>query len=139
MEFQNNTELSNFQTTVLTISCKHAICASQLKHQRTSLLKFFHSSGLSNISQINIRVVHPTQGSEANQRKNPSSNSHSINESKQSYNSQSLANDTRAEYKEPAPLSHNSIKSIENCYKRIPNEKLAESLSNLVATLKNSD
>ncbi|MFT5571709.1 MAG: hypothetical protein ACI9FR_000628 [Cryomorphaceae bacterium] len=140
-EFQKSTKPSNYQATVLTITCEHAICASQVKHQRTTLLAFFHDAGLSNITQIDIRVVHPTQSPDDNldQHIDPSLNSSSIKESKKTYDRHCLKDDTRVEDKEPSPVSHASIKSIENCHKRIPNEKLAESLSKLIATLKNTD
>lgn len=114
--YLSNTQLSHIishgdNNNELGIACDNANCATQLKHQKDSLLNAFHSEGFNNIKVIRIRMAMPFN------------NQATIQSSK---------NDLIEHKIQP---SEASIRLIESCRKNISSESLSASLGRLSETL----
>lgn len=136
-EFVDEISLTNYQSGKLSLVCSNATCASQLKHQQTSLLVFLNQSGVGEVEKLHIRVRHPSHSSDIfdSQTNHETNNQNSSISSTRKSLPQKSENDDIGQTKASEP----SIKSIENCKKTISNERLAESLTKLAETLKKQD
>ena len=116
ISYLSNTQLTSIRSrsdnnNELNITCDNANCATQLKHQKNSLLNTFHTEGFNNIQAIRIHMAMPLN------QQNP------IQTTK----------DDLIEIK-PQP-SEASINLIDSCRKNISSESLSTSLARLSETL----
>jgi len=139
-EYLNSTQLVSINNNgnkpaELSIACANANCATQLKHQQSSLLNAFHAEGFSNIQQLKIRLALPNNTTLNNNTtpRNTATNNAPTNNQSIKHNS------GRSEQSKQRHLpSRTSITLIESCRKGVSNEHLSTSLARLSETLKKS-
>lgn len=116
-----NCHLNALQNGKLSLFCNTATLASQLTHQKQTLLDHFHAHGFKDVQEIVVRLRPPSQtASERNANQNIS---------------QLLASDSKNQFTD---VSDDSLKAIESITEIVNNEELSSALTKLSQTLKSA-
>lgn len=114
-------QLNALQNGKLSLYCNNATLASQVKHQKQTLLNHFHEHGFNDVQEIVVRLRPPSQTTTED---NPNQNTDQLD-----------ANDSKNQFTD---VSDDSLKAIESCRKMIDNDELSSALTRLSKTLKSS-
>ena len=114
-----NCQLNALQNGKLSLNCNNATLASQIKHQKQTLLNHFHEHGFKDVQEIIVRLRPPSQSTgEGNSNLNTN---------------QADAIDLNNHFTE---ASDDSLKAIESFTKMVNSDELSDALVRLSKTLK---
>ncbi len=110
-----NCQLNALQNGKLSLFCNNATLASQIKHQKQTLLSHFHKHGFNDVQEIAVRLRPP---------------SYTTNEGDTNRNSYPLTENQFID------ASDDSLKAIDSCRHMVNNDELSSALTRLSETLK---
>ncbi|MFT7525809.1 MAG: hypothetical protein ACI9LY_000949 [Arenicella sp.] len=110
-------QLNALQNGKLSLFCNNATLASQIKHQKQTLLSYFHKHGFNDVQEIVVRLRPP---------------SYTTDDGDTSRNNYPLTENQFID------ASDDSLKAIDSCGKMVNNDELSSALTRLSETLKSS-